>query len=77
MSHIVMIATQVRDPAAALAACQRLGLPPPIHRQVELFSGHAEGLAIELPDWHYPIVCQLATGQIQFDNFNGAWKGQT
>lgn len=77
MSHIVTITTKVRDSAAALAACQRLGLPPPVHRQVELFSAHAEGLAIELPGWHYPIVCDLATGQIHFDNFGGAWKGQT
>ena len=53
MSHIVSIRTQVRDAAAAVAACQRLGLPPPVHRKVELFSAHAEGLAIELPDWHY------------------------
>ena len=30
MSHIVTIQTKARDPAAVMAACQRLGLPAPI-----------------------------------------------
>src|SRR5262245_51821635 len=49
MSHIVTVRTQVRDPAAVAAACHRLGLPPPQHRTVKLFSDTAEGLAVELP----------------------------
>jgi hypothetical protein len=32
-----------------------------------------EGLIVALPDWLYPIVCHLATGQLQFDNFDGRW----
>ena len=49
MSHVVSIKTQVRDAMAVAAACQRLGLPPPQHRCVKLFSNTAEGLAVELP----------------------------
>jgi hypothetical protein len=30
MSHIVTIATEVRDPDAVAAACRRLGLPEPV-----------------------------------------------
>ena len=30
MSHIVSIKTEVRDPTAVAAACQRLGLPEPV-----------------------------------------------
>ena len=73
MSHIVSIRTQVRDATAVSAACNRLGLPPPLHRRVKLFSDIAEGLAIELPGWNYPVVCDLTTGQVRFDNYEGRW----
>lgn len=76
MSHIVEIRTQVRDPAAMRAACQRLKLDAPRQRTVELFSGAITGLAVQLPDWRYPIVCDTATGTVHFDNFNGAWGDQ-
>ena len=76
MSHIVQIQTQVRDPAAVLAACQRLGLPPPQEQTVTLFSGQVTGLAVELPGWHYPLVCDLADGQLQYDNYEGRWGDQ-
>jgi hypothetical protein len=39
MSHLVEIKTQVRDPAAARAACERLGLETPIEGRARLFSG--------------------------------------
>jgi len=76
VSHIVTIQTQVRDPAAVTAACLRLGLPPPIRRTVQLFSSTAEGLAIELPGWHYPVVCDVASGTLKFDNYGGVWGDQ-
>src|SRR4051812_38552032 len=77
MSHIVTIQTQVRDPVAVLAACQRLGLPPPVQRTVQLFSDSATGLAVELPGWRYPLVCQTASGALKYDNYNGAWGSQS
>jgi hypothetical protein len=55
---------------------QRLGLPPPVRRTVELFSGSAEGLAVELPGWHYPLVCDTASGTLKFDDYGGAWGDQ-
>ena len=73
MSHIVTIRTQVRDAAAVAAACQRLGLPPPVQRTVSLFSGSATGLAVELPGWSYPVVCELPTGTLRYDNYEGRW----
>jgi hypothetical protein len=76
MSHIVTIQTQIRDMAAAQAACQRLGLPPPTQRHVQLFSQSAEGLAVELPGWRYPVVCDLTCGGVKFDNYGGAWGEQ-
>ena len=73
MSHIVQIQTQVRDAAAVTAACERLGLPPPVVRTVQLFQATAHGLAVELPGWLYPVVCNLAAGSLQFDNYGGHW----
>ena len=76
MSHIVEIQTEVRDVAAVNAACQRLGLPAPVNKTAKLFSGEATGLAVELPDWQYPVVCDLSSGEVRFDNFNGRWGEQ-
>jgi len=76
LSHIVQIHTQVRDPAAIVAACQRLGLPQPVHKTVKLFSATVTGLTVQLPDWRYPVVCDIANGQIQYDNFGGCWGEQ-
>ncbi len=73
MSHIVTILTEVRDQAAVEAACHRLKLPVPTHRIVQLFSGSATGLAVELPDWRYPLVCDLPKGELHYDNFNERW----
>ncbi|HEX3654526.1 MAG TPA: hypothetical protein VHV55_01900 [Pirellulales bacterium] len=76
MSHIVQIQTEVRDAAAVRAACQRLGLSQPTNRQVRLFSAEVTGLAVELPSWRYPVVCDLASGQLKYDNFGGHWGNQ-
>jgi hypothetical protein len=49
MSHIVTIATEVRDPDAVVAACRRLGLPEPVQGTASLFEGQATGLLVRLP----------------------------
>ena len=77
MSHIVQIQTQVRDAGAVAAACHRLGLAPPIQQTAKLFTSTETGLTVELPGWTYPIVCDLSTGQIAFDNYNGRWGEQS
>ena len=76
MSHLVSIKTEVRDAAAVRAACQRLKLPQPIQGKTQLFSGEAEGLAVQLPDWVYPVVCQTESGDLKYDNFGGRWGEQ-
>ena len=73
MSHIVTIQTQVKDASAVRAACQRLGLPEPVRGKTKLFSGEVEGLAVQLPEWIYPSVCDTASGTLRYDNFNGRW----
>ena len=76
MSHIVTIKTEVRDAAAVRAACQRLRLPQPTEGTVRLFSGTAEGLAVQLPEWRYPLVCQLESSELKYDNYGGHWGDQ-
>ena len=73
MSHIVTITTEIRDASAVRAACQRLGLETPAHGTAKLFSGQATGLIVKLPGWRYPAVCQLDTGEIQYDIYEGRW----
>ena len=73
MSHIVEIKTQIRDPVAVAAACRRLGLPEPVERTVKLFSSTAAGLVVQLPGWNFPVVCDVASGSLKYDNFGGRW----
>jgi hypothetical protein len=76
VSHIVTVKTQVRDPAAIQAACQRLRLPQPVQGTHRLFTSSATGLAVQLPKWRYPVVCDVGTGQLHYDNFKGHWGEQ-
>ncbi|MEK6238949.1 MAG: DUF1257 domain-containing protein [Planctomycetales bacterium] len=73
MSHIVEIQTKVRDEIAARAACKRLGLKEPTRGTFKLFNVEATGLAVELPGWRYPAVCDLDTGDVRFDTYQGKW----
>ena len=73
MSHIVHIQTEVRDPIAISSACTRLSLPQPVAGEHQLFTNRVAGLAVQLPRWQYPIVCQTDTGQVQYDNYGGRW----
>jgi hypothetical protein len=76
VSHIVQIQTQIRDPAAVRAACERLKLPSPTEGKFCLYATAAHGLGVQLPGWRYPIVCNSTTGELKIDNFNGHWGVQ-
>ena len=76
MSHIVQIATEVRDVAAARAACNRLQLDPPSEGRAQLFSGEATGLIVKLPAWQYPVVFDTSTGEANYGNYHGRWGEQ-
>jgi hypothetical protein len=76
VSHVVSIKTEIRDAAAVQAACRRLGLPDAVQGTVKLFADRATGLAVQLPDWRYPVVIDTTAGQIRFDNFGGHWGNQ-
>ena len=76
MSHIVEIKTEVRDEQAVKAACARLNLAPPEHKTTRLFNATATGLCVQLPGWSYPVVANLESGQVSYDNYQGHWGDQ-
>ena len=73
MSHVVTIKTQIHDLGALRAACQRLKLDAPVRKTTRLFSGEATGHCVALPGWRYLVVCDLASGELKFDNFENRW----
>ena len=73
MSHTVTIETQIKDLAAIRAACQRLGLAQPVFGEAQLFSGAKTGWQVQLPGWRYPVVADVTSGELAFDNFAGHW----
>jgi hypothetical protein len=76
MSHIVSVETEIRDVSALRAACRRLDLTEPKLEATQLFSGKVTGYCVYLPEWRYPVVCDLADGKIAFDNYGGHWGEQ-
>jgi len=76
VSHIVTINTEIRDAAAIRAACDRLQLAAPVFGEARLFSGSKTGWQVQLPQWRYPVVCDVATGKVDFDNYNERWGNQ-
>jgi hypothetical protein len=77
MSHIVQIATQVRDPIAVRAAAARLSLPEPTFGSVRLFNAEATGWKVQFPAWKYPAVCDTSSGIVYHDNYQGRWGDPT
>jgi len=73
VSHIVQIKTEVRSETAVQAACKKLHLPPAAQGTFELYNSTETGLGIELPRWKYPVVANLQTGELKFDNYEGRW----
>jgi hypothetical protein len=57
-------------------ACGRLGLAEPVYGEVKLFSSTAVGWAVRLPGWRYPVVCDVVTAKVAYDNFEGRWGEQ-
>jgi len=65
--------TELKDIDGIRAACDHLNLPAPEEGTFQLFSESVSGLGIKLPGWKYPIVVDLKTGKVKFDNYNGTW----
>ena len=76
MSHIVTVATMIKDERAVQRALQIMKLEPAKHGVFTVFSNKVEGLGFKLPGWNYPVVADLSTGKVQYDNYKGTWGKQ-
>lgn len=76
MSHIVTIQTQIKDVAALRLATKRLGLTEPVYGTAKLFSNEAIGWQVQLSQWRYPVVADVETGNLAYDNYEGRWGNQ-
>lgn len=76
MSHIVTIQTTIRDLEAIRLATRRLKLSEPTYGKFRLFNESKTGWSIELRDWRYPVVANLESGRLDFDNYGGRWGRQ-
>jgi len=67
------IEIEMHEKAALQAACRRLRLELKENQKVRFYDGtQAEGIAIKLPGWKYPIVVKN-DGTVAYDNYNGRW----
>lgn len=41
--------------------------------EAKLFSGSKTGWQVRLAEWRHPVVIDVPTGHIDFDNFEGRW----
>lgn len=74
MSHIVKIQAKITDETAVLSAAEAMGLEHPHYeKDVKVYQARKTGLCVDLPGWTYPIVIDLATGDVSYDNYNGHW----
>ena len=77
MSHIVVVQVEIRDLDAIKSACCRLKLKEPLYGRAIIFNTEIEGVIVELGnDWIYPVVCQIETGEVKYDNYGGEWGDQ-
>ncbi len=77
MSQVVTVRTEIRDRSALVNACARLNLEAPVEGTHQLYSGKAVGMGVKLPRWKYPVVANLKTGEVKFDNYEGHWGDES
>jgi hypothetical protein len=73
MSHIATIATEIRDQAGIVAACRRLNHEAPTIGSAVVGGVRKTGTIVKFRPWIYPVVIDLNTGAIAYDNYGGAW----
>jgi hypothetical protein len=44
-----------------------------VQGRAKLFSEEVEGLAVQLNDWVYPVICDISSGALRYDDYGGRW----
>lgn len=76
MSHLVKVPAQVTQFEGVRRACSRLGIEAPVVGKATIFGQECEGTIVKLNGWCYPIVCDLQSGEVHYDNYGGHWGQQ-
>jgi hypothetical protein len=76
MSHTVKVSVALKDPSIIERARVRCGLPALVEGTHKLYSGTFKGLALQLPNWKFPLVIDTTTGEAKYDNYSGQWGKQ-
>lgn len=76
MSHTVKIKAKIDSPEDLVQACRRLGIDTPADGTHRIYSRTAEGLAVKLPGWRWPVVFDLNKGEAIYDNYGGSWGAE-
>lgn len=76
MSHTVKAETKVTDLALLTQVCRTRGLQDPEEGVHTLYQNEHRGHAVSLPGWRYPVVFNMQSGQVVYDNYKGNWGDQ-
>ncbi len=82
MSHVVTLATSIKNPEIAAKVAKKLGYEHQLAQRgsevsIDLYSGaKATGrFWVKLPGWRFP-VCVKEDGTCAMDNYGGSWGKQ-
>lgn len=77
MSHTTTCKVNLTNEQCLIKAIENLGLTNIGHKTHRLFDGKTvNGIGVTLPDWRYPVVVDLKSGEAFYDNYNGGWGQQ-
>jgi hypothetical protein len=73
MSHVVSVKSLLTSEAAIQRACAALAMAPAKRGTFAVYNATVTGLGFNLPEWRFPCVADLKTGELRYDNYKGAW----
>ena len=76
MSHTVKRQSACTDQVVVDRAARNLGAEILGQGRHKLYSGTYTGYGIKLPGWSYPVVLDLQSGEMKFDNYGGRWGNE-
>ena len=76
MSHTLKIKVEIKDETALRTASERTGAKVLGEGSHRLYGGVSNGFGVQLPGWQFPVIVNLQTGELSYDNYGGNWGNQ-
>lgn len=73
MSVLMKVKHAIKSMPAFRVACERLGLRLSEKGTHKVWSRDAQGYAVKLRGWQYPVVVDDVSGGMIYDNHRGGW----